>query len=179
METSSSSSSSATKLVVLGAGAPKRSICAGAGAATLFAGTSLKIRLAKVRNSSSPKIPRSFSSSYCSSLKSTSSKSTGTSILIVASSLDKSPCCAKFSTFSFCFPLSWSTFSSIPSSVPYSFRSLTAVFSPIPGIPGILSTASPMSPRISRTRSTWVMSHFSQICLGPITSTALPMKAGL
>ena len=57
--------------------------------------------------------------------------------------------------------------------------SFLAVFSPIPGIPGILSTASPHKPNISITCSGLSTSNFSQISSGPNISLGLPPLPGL
>ena len=54
-------------------------------------------------------------------------------------------------TFSPKAPFILSAFSKTFSSVSYSANNFAAVFSPTPGIPGILSTASPIKPKISIT----------------------------
>ena len=75
------------------------------------------------------------------------SKSTGTAKFIVANFLDKKANSLLSSTFSFCFPLSSCVFSYKPSILPYKPNSFFAVLSPTPGIPGILSEASPIIPK--------------------------------
>ena len=57
-------------------------------------------------------------------------------------------------TFSPIEPVILSALSNTFSSVSYCFNNLAAVFSPTPGIPGILSDASPINPNISTTCST-------------------------
>ena len=54
-------------------------------------------------------------------------------------------------TFSPSDPLILSALANTFSKVPYSFNNLAAVFSPTPLMPGILSTASPINPKISIT----------------------------
>ena len=53
------------------------------------------------------------------------------------------------SSFSFNFPFIWSIFSYTPSIVLYSLTKLSAVFSPTPETPGILSDVSPANPLTS------------------------------
>ena len=81
-------------------------------------------------------------------------------------------------TFSPIEPVILSALSSTPSKVSYNFKSLAAVFSPTPGIPGILSEASPIKPNISTTCSTLAISHFSQIFLASTISSLLPNAGG-
>ncbi len=64
---------------------------------------------------------------------------------IVTSSLLIKAKCSNSTIFSPSLPLMLCFTFNIFSSVPYSFKSLTAVFSPTPGIPGILSDGSPIS----------------------------------
>jgi hypothetical protein len=71
--------------------------------------------------------------------------------MIVASFLDINASSFPFLIFSPNAPLIFSAFARTFSRVLYSVRSLQAVFCPTPAIPGILSTASPISPRISIT----------------------------
>ena len=54
-------------------------------------------------------------------------------------------------TFSPIAPFILSALANTPSKVSYSFNNFAAVFSPTPGIPGILSAASPIKPNISTT----------------------------
>ena len=108
-------------------------------------------RRAKFRNSNSVKISFTFSVSTSQTNKCASSKGTSTSIIIVASILETNPCASKLMTFSFCFPFKSSTFLKMFSIVPYFWINSLAVFSPIPGIPGMLSAASPHNPKISMT----------------------------
>ncbi len=88
-------------------------------------------------------------------------------LLIIASSFP-------FCTFTPIAPLILSAFSKTFSNVPYSANNLAAVFSPTPGIPGILSTASPIIPKISITWLTSLIFHFVQTSEGPIISTSPP-----
>ena len=129
-----------------------------------------KICLPSVLNSSSVKISANCFSFLGSIFKSESLHFMGTSVIIVASRLESSACCLLFSTFSFCFPLSSSTWSSKPSTVSYFFKSLGAVFLPMPGIPGILSTLSPHNARTSITCSGLDTFHFSSTSLMPSIS---------
>ena len=79
-----------------------------------------------------------------------SSLSIGASVSIVPNTFDKNAKSLLFSRFSFCLPLNppspFSKSSYIFSKDPCSFISPIAVFSPIPGTPGILSEVSPWSP---------------------------------
>ena len=80
-------------------------------------------------------------------------KSTGASRRIVASSLLKRAWSAKAVSFSPSFPLTLPALASTSSRVPYSCRSFTAVLSPTPGTPGMLSLESPARPFQSVTCS--------------------------
>ena len=114
-------------------------------------------------------VANNFSSSY----------SIGTSHKIRARCFDKIPCSLKLIKFSCNFPFKRSVFSNKFSKDSNSSNSFCAVFSPIPGIPGILSTASPIRPSMSMTWSTFFIFQRAQTSLGPKTSTPFPMKAGL
>ena len=132
---------------------PKRSSCASSLFTVVWVTTSSSpmMRLASVLNSNSVKMSRMASALTGQTSKSFSSKSIGTSLIIVANDLDIRPCCWKRSTFSFCLPFSSWTFANKPSMEPYFATKAFAVFSPIPGTPGILSEASPHKPKISMT----------------------------
>ena len=178
------SSSSSVSGVVEGVGEPNISIWFAStfGDAFTFATTgssSPKMRLRSVLNSNSSNrgsnnarlggVAFNFSSSY----------STGTSSIIRAKCFDKIPCSRKLTRFSCNFPLSWSVLSSKFSKEPNCSMSFWAVFSPTPGMPGMLSTASPIKPSISITWSTFAIFQRWQTSFGPKTSTPLPIKAGL
>ena len=77
-------------------------------------------------------------------------------------------------TFSPTAPFILSALSSTDSSDPYSANNFAAVFSPTPGIPGILSTASPIMANMSITWSTFCMFHFSHTSAGPMISKSPP-----
>jgi len=113
----------------------------------------VKNRLAKFRNSNSSNSFFSASTSGSVTLNSSSSNSTGASNIMVANSFERSAWSAKFSTFSFCFPFSLSVFLSRFSTDSNSAIKSLALFSPIPGTPGILSEASPHKPNISMSCS--------------------------
>ena len=87
---------------------------------------------------------------HSSSFKSSKLSSIGTSRFILPSVLDKYANSLFSSIFSFCFPFKsdspFSNFSYILSIVPYFCISDSAVFSPIPGTPGMLSDVSPCNP---------------------------------
>ena len=70
----------------------------------------------------------------------------GTSVLIIAKSRDNLPISWSALMASPTLPLISSAWAIISSKLPYSWMSLTAVFSPIPLMPGRLSLASPLSP---------------------------------
>ena len=73
--------------------------------------------------------------------------SIGTSVIIVASFFENIACSLYVVKFSLNFlPLISSILLNTPSTDPYVWISLNAVFSPIPGTPGILSDLSPISP---------------------------------
>ena len=104
-----------------------------------------------VRNSNSSNKAFSSGSFRGSSSRLFSSKSTGTSILIVARKREKIICSLFSSILVLSAPFSSSVLCSNTSILPNSFSSFTAVFSPTPGQPGILSDASPIKPSKSIT----------------------------
>ena len=63
--------------------------------------------------------------------------------------------------------------------LPYSPINFFAVFSPTPGTPGILSTASPHKPSISITCIGSLISNLAQISFGPNISLGAPPLPGL
>jgi len=130
-------------------------------------------------NSKSLKISRSTSSFGGCLSKVVSSKVTGTSKIMVANCFDKIACCALSLIFSPSLPFTLSALSKTFSSVPYSCNNLAAVFSPTPGMPGILSAASPIKPKISITCEISLMSNFFKMPSIPTTSGGLPNTAGL
>ena len=99
---------------------------------------------------SSLNISKTFGLSHSSVLKSSKVSEIGTSKLIVPNVLDKKAKSLLFSIFSFCFPFKsacpFSNFSYSFSILSYFFIRFNAVFSPIPGTPGILSDVSPCNP---------------------------------
>ena len=107
-----------------------------------------------------------------------SSKTTGTSSIIVANCLERIPFSLLFSIFSRSLPLSWSVLASRFSKEPKSARSFLAVFSPTPGRPGILSTASPIIPRKSITCKGFCTSNFSCTSFTPHISISFPPRGG-
>ncbi len=145
-----------------------------------FLSVSPKTRLAKVRNSSSSNSAFRAGSSGGLSFSFSSSKDTGTSRMMVASCFDISACSA-FSRIL----LRMASFSILPaclirfSTVSYSSSSLRAVFSPTPGIPGILSDASPQSPSISITCEGRFTPNFSHTSFTPIITAGSPGLPGL
>ena len=88
--------------------------------------------------------------SHSSSFNSSNVSSIGTCVLISPNVLERYAKSLFSSNFSFCFPL----ISASPDSnflyklsiVPYFWTNESAVFSPIPGTPGILSDVSPCKP---------------------------------
>ena len=82
-------------------------------------------------------------------------------------------------TFSRILPLSFSALSIRFSTESNSAISLEAFFSPMPGIPGILSDASPQSPRMSITCSGRLIPYFSHTSLTPNIFAGSPPFAGL
>ena len=123
-----------------------------------------------VRNSSSSNNARNSVSFRGSNSRLFSSKSTGTSILMVARNREKIICSLFSSILVFNAPLSSLVRSSKASMLPNSFRSFTAVFSPTPGQPGILSEVSPIKPNKSITCSWLCSSYLAFTSSGPITS---------
>ena len=101
--------------------------------------------------------------------KSSNGTSTGTSVFSVTSRLERSAISLLAIIFSrrpFC-GISWDR-SSNSSKGPYSFSSNTAVLTPMPGTPGILSTLSPAKAWTSMTRSGFTP-NFSSTSLMPIS----------
>ena len=84
---------------------------------------------------------------------SSSLSSIGVSVLIVARKRENLICSTLLSTLVFKAPLSLSVLASRFSMLPNSCRSFTAVFSPTPGQPGMLSLLSPIRPSRSITCS--------------------------
>jgi hypothetical protein len=78
---------------------------------------------------------------------------TGTSVMMVARSLESSAWSEWVSTSSFCRPLSLAELAMRFSIEPNSAMSFWAVFGPMPGMPGMLSEASPIRP--SRSMIWW------------------------
>ena len=111
------------------------------------------ILLASVLNSSSSKIFVSFSSLGFSSFSFSRSRSSGTSVLMVARNFDILMSSTAPSTFSFILPFNLSVLARRLSTLPNSLISLAAVFSPTPGQPGKLSAESPISASRSITCS--------------------------
>ena len=135
-----------------------------------FSAPPFKILFAKVLNSNSAKISRSFASSGFWISKTSSCSSMGTSVLIVARNFDILISSVAASTFNRILPFSWVVFESRPSTDPNALISFTAVFSPTPGQPGKLSTASPISASKSMTCSGRSTPYFAWICCGPMMS---------
>ena len=133
----------------------------------------------RVLNSSSANKGSSTLRSGSSINKLCGSRATGASKIMVASFLESRPCCAKFSTFSRILPFNSWLWAMIFSIEPYCLISSLAVFSPMPGMPGMLSTASPQRPKISITWSIRSISHLANTSFTPIISTSLPIRAGL
>ena len=106
---------------------------------------------ANLLNSKSENISYSLSGSSKLSLNLLESKSTGTSVIIVASFFESNPASLLASIFSRSLPLILSVFDNKFSILPYSLRNFLAVLSPTPGSPGILSTESPFIARKSIT----------------------------
>ena len=120
-----------------------------------------------------------FSASTSHISNSDSLNSTSTSQIIVANIFEILPCSAKLMTFSCCFPFNSWAWSIRFSTEPYFAINVFAVFSPIPGIPGILSEASPQSPKISITCSGRSTSNFSHTSFTPKISGGFPPRPGL
>ena len=164
----------------LSVGLPNKSICPLVCAlVSEIENSSPKTLLPNVLNSNSAKRGSNFSLSGGPSLKLSSWNSTGASNIIVANLFDSKPCSAKASTFSFCLPFNSWLLAMMFSIEPYCLISNLAVFSPMPGIPGMLSTASPHKPKISITWCTCSISHFANTSFTPIISISFPIRAGL
>ena len=142
------------------------------------AATSGKSRLVRVRNSNSLKSVFNASSSRGERTRSSQVTSMGTSRMIVASCLESRACSAWVSTFSFCLPLSLAEFAMMPSMEPNSAMSFFAVFSPMPGMPGMLSAASPHRPRMSMTCSGRSISQLVSIVGRSMISWSEPFRPG-
>ena len=138
-----------------------------------------KMRRARLLNSNSVKIAFIFSSSCGHIINSSSLNSTSKSVTIVANNFDSKPCCAKLITFSCCLPFNSCACSIKFSIEPYFCINIFEVFSPIPGIPGMLSAASPQSPKMSITCSGRSTSNFSHTSFTPKISGGFPPRPGL
>ena len=164
------------------AGAAKRSPCIGAETLffVAFKGASWlgSTRFNKVRNSSSSNNVCIFSSSGSSRFSASRSRVIGASVLMVARKRLSSMSSTFSSTFFFNAPLSSSRRVSRVGMSPNSAMSFCAVFSPTPGHPGMLSDASPMSPKRSMTCSGRSMPNFSFTRSTPITSNSLSPNLG-
>jgi len=125
-------------------------------------------------NSNSSKMGLSFSLFTGSRRSDFSSKVKGTSVLMVAKNLENSICERFSSTLVFKAPFNRSVFASRFSIPPKSAISLTAVFSPTPGQPGMLSELSPINPNMSITCSGDCMPYFVFISSGPKISKSPP-----
>ena len=134
---------------------------------------------AKFLNSSSSKISRSLSASTGQRQSSSSSKVKGTSVFIVARNFENFICSIFSSTFLRRAPLSLSVLFSNSSMLPNSCINLVAVFSPIPGHPGILSEVSPINPKISITCLGCSIPNFCLISSIPLISKPLLPYLGL
>ena len=130
------------------------------------------------RNSNSSNILPTASKSGSDIAKSSSSNVTGTSSIMVANCLERIPFSLLLSMFSRSLPFSWSVWARRFSIEPKSASSFLAVFSPTPGSPGILSTASPIIPRKSITCKGFCTSNFSCTSFTPQISTSLPPREG-
>ena len=135
-------------------------------------------RFVRVRNSNSLKRVFKASSSRGERTRSSHVTWMGTSRMIVASSLERRAWSEWVSTFSFCLPLSLAALAMRFSIEPNSAMSFFAVFSPMPGIPGMLSAASPQSPRMSMTCSARSISQFASMSGRSITSWSDPLRPG-
>ena len=132
------------------------------------------IRFANVLNSNSWRIFASSASFGSSTCKSSSFKSIGTSVRMVAKNWDILISSMAFSTFSRNLPLISCVRCSISSMLPNWLISLIAVFSPTPGQPGKLSAVSPMRAKISMTCNGESMLYLAQISFSPSVSYPPP-----
>ncbi len=132
-------------------------------------------RSARVLNSSSLNMAKSFSRSSGRRTRSSGREATGTSVLMVARNFENSICRALSSIFFFSAPFSLSVLAKRFSIEPKSFISFTAVFSPTPGHPGILSILSPMSARRSITWAVELIPYLRQTSSGPRSSKSCPL----
>ena len=115
----------------------------GAGAAGLASGS--MIRFSNVRNSRRSNTSRRASTLISERRSSCSLNSTGASVTIVARNFENFICSALLSTFARRAPFIWSVLASRFSTEPNCAMSFSAVTSPTPGHPGMLSTLSPIS----------------------------------
>ena len=97
---------------------------------------------------------------------------------MVANFLDKIPCALLASILSFKAPFSLSVLSKRFSIEPNSANNFFAVFSPTPGNPGILSTASPIIPKKSITCNGCSISNLACTSGIPQISISFPILAG-
>ena len=132
--------------------------------------TFLSILCAKVLNSSSLNIFCSSSSLGSFTLSSSMLSEMFTSVLMVARNFENRIFSVFSSTFFFRAPVSRWVFCSSCSMEPNCFISFTAVFSPTPGHPGILSAVSPISPSRSITCEVLLISYFCFTSSTPISS---------
>ncbi|MNN15298.1 hypothetical protein D3C81_1284000 [compost metagenome] len=123
------------------------------------------IRSSSDLNSSLRSIGTADSSWMPSNFISSQERSTGTSRKMVASCLLMRASSAWFTKFSFIFPFNSSVWASTSSTEPNWCSNFRAVFSPIPGTPGILSEVSPISPFRSMICS-GLSPYLSSICCG-------------
>ena len=128
----------------------------------------------RLRNSSSENSFRTSSRSMSCSFSSSSEKGRGMSVRMVARSRESSICCSLSVTLFFSAPLSWSFPDSSASIPPNCFISVTAVYSPTPGQPGMLSELSPISPSRSITFFGLSIPYFAFISSGPSFSKVPP-----
>jgi len=122
--------------------------------------------------SSSAKTARSSSRCGSQTVSSSSRKGIGTSRQIVVSRLARRNLSPHSAIFSPCLPPIRAALSRMFSTVPHSRTSLQALFSPMPGTPGMLSDASPHRARMSRTSTGSSMPYFSRIASRPTISIA-------
>jgi len=100
--------------------------------------------------------------------------SSGTSFLIVASCLDSSALSCPASTFCLSAPFSSWAWSRRFSTWWYSDSSFSAVFSPTPGMPGMLSELSPIRPFRSRIWSGTMPMVSASFCSSMISMSVMP-----
>ena len=122
------------------------------------------------RNSSSEKSSSTLSLSAFTTFSSSSLNSSGTSVRMVARNCENFICSTLFSILPFSVPLSLSVLASRLLMLPNSCSSFTAVFSPMPGQPGMLSLLSPIRPSRSIIWFLFASPYFSVTSFSPITS---------